>query len=143
MGLYAQPVLFSPPLFLIGIYILQRMYWKSRNFTLKAGLCFVLSAVLFGIYIDTGWQSCIHYVMYEDVLLEKAIAQYENPPQELINYHYADGGRNMGAFALGGFYAIINMIIWSPILLIFWLIEIIFRRWKLKAKSQPQVATAG
>jgi len=134
---------FSPPLFLVGIYTLQRVYWKSKDFTLKAGLCFVLSAVLCGVCISTGWESCIKYVIYEDVLLEKAIAQYENPPQELIRYHHADGGRNTGAYVFGGVYTILIMLLWSPILLIFWFIDKIFTRWKLKTKSQPQVAAVG
>lgn len=96
---YFYVLLFSPLLFLIGIYLLQRKCLKSRYFTWTVGLCFVLSIVLFGVSISTGWISCIKYVQYEDVILEKAIAQYKNPPQELINYHHADGGRNTGDYS--------------------------------------------
>lgn len=139
---YFYVIFFTPPLFLVCLYPLQRIYWKSRYFTWKAGLCFVLSVILFGVCISIGSSSGIKYVIYEDVLLERAIAQYENPPPELIRYHHADGARNTFAFALGVFYMIIFMLLWSPILLILWLIDKILTR-KIKPLIVGRLLTAG
>ena len=138
---YFYILLLHPPFILIGFYLLQRKCHKSRDFTLKVGFCFVLSVLLLGASVGIGWVSSIRYVMYEDVLLERAIAQYENPPQELLDYHSADGGRNAGAIFLGGVYATIVLLLWSPLLLVCWLIDRILIRRKLKkrqsAKSYP------
>jgi hypothetical protein len=132
---YFYVLFFSPPVFLVGIYLIQRKCLKSRDFTWTVGICFVLSVLMLGIYIGTGWISSIRYVMYEDILLEKAIAQYKNPPQELLDYHYADGGRNTGALFFGGVYAMFIMLLWSPIILICWLIDRTLTRKKVKTKS--------
>ena len=131
---YFYIFLLHPPLFLIGFYLLQRKCQKSREFTWTVGICFVLSVLLLGASIAIGWICCIRYQQYKDILLEKAIAQYENPPQELIDYYYADGGRNTGAFVLGGVYAAIILLIWSPLLLICWLIDRFLIQRILKSK---------
>ena len=127
---YYYVLLFSPPVFLVGIYLLQRKCDKSKNFTWTAGFCHVLSFILFAVCIGIGCSSGIKYVIYEDVLLEKAIAQYENPPEELIRYHHADGARNTFSPISGGLYTLIYMIKWSSVLLIFWLIDRFFSRRK-------------
>ena len=134
---YFYLFILNPPFIFICFYLLQRKCLKSRDFTWTAGICFVLSVLLLGVSIPIGWISCIRYVKYEDVLLERAIAQYENPPQELIEYHHGDGGRNAGSVVFGGIYATIIFFIWSPILLICWLIDRFLSRRKYKTKSQP------
>lgn len=104
---YFYVFLLNPPFILIGFYLLQRKFLKSRNFTWTAGIYFVLSVLLLGASISIGWVSSIRYQQYKDVLLEKEIAQYENPPQELNDYHRADGARNTGTFVFGSVYAAI------------------------------------
>ncbi len=136
---YFYLFILNPPFIFVCFYLLQKKCLESKYFTWTAGICFVLSVLLLGISVAVGWISCCRYVRYEDVLLEKAIAQYENPPQELIEYYHADGGRNAGLVFLGGVYATIIFFIWSPILLIFWLIDRIITRWKLKTELQTQL----
>lgn len=120
---YFYLFLLNPPFILIGFYLLQRKCRKSRNFSLTAGICFVLSVLLLGASIGIGWISSIRYQQYKDNLLEKEIAQYENQPQELVDYHHADGARNISAFVFGGVYALIILLAWSPILLLCWFIN--------------------
>ena len=132
---YFYIFLLHPPFILIGFYLLQRKCQKSRDFTWTVGICFVSSVLLLGASIGIGWVSCIRYQQYKDVLLEKVTAQYEKPPQELIDYYYADGGRNSGAFVFGGVYATIIVLIWSPLLLICWLIDRFLTRRKIKSKA--------
>ncbi len=120
---YFYLFLLNPPFILAGFYLLQRKCQKSRDFTWTVGICFILSVLLLGASICIGCVSCIRYQHYKDVLLEKEIAQNEIPPQELIDYHHADGARNTSTFVFGGFYALIILLIWSPILLLCWFVD--------------------
>ncbi len=114
------------PLVLVAVYLLMRKYFKARDFSVSVGLCFVLSLALLAASIGIGRASSIRYLMYQDVLLEKAIAHYEDPPQVLLDYRNADGAKNV--FAFSGVYAVILLLAWSPILLVCWVFDLILTR---------------
>ena len=136
---YFYVLLLNPPFVLIGFYLLQRKCLKSRDFTWTAGIYFVLSVLLLGASIGIGWVSSIYYQQYKDVLLEKEIAQYENPPQELVDYHRTDGARNTGSFVFGGIFAAIALLVWSSILLLCWFLDRNFIRRKIVGLNYERV----
>ena len=104
---------FHQPLVLFIGYLLNRLLFEPANKISRGLVIFFLCIASIGI----GWRSCVGYVIYEDVLLERAILSYAEPPEDLIEYHHADGGRNAGAVALGGVYAAFVLFAW--ILIIF------------------------